>query len=203
MIKSFICVAILIFSYSNSLCQKANEIQIYKNLIAEADSINKTNIKFSVDSTTVIEAKKLDHQHPLSYFTKASELINANKFFDAAFIYYLGILRYRYYNSVNPDYSASSDGALASSFQYILGEPINFFLKSNIDNFTLALEFTLNYYIENDYYFYQKEESEKEYNMGIEFLKNAISELQSNKEEYTNDWTQQKQMFLDYFETEK
>jgi hypothetical protein len=39
--------------------------------------------------------------------------------------------------------------------------------------------------------------------MGIEFLKNAISELQSNKEEYTNDWTQQKQMFLDYFETEK
>lgn len=203
MIKSLICAAILIFSYLNSFCQKTNEIQAYKDLIVKADSINNMNIVFSVDSTTIIEGRELDNQNPQNYFMKASELMNEKKLHDAAFIYYLGILRYRYYNSVNPNYSESPDGALASSFEYVLGEPLNFFLKSNIDNFILALEFTIDYYKENDYYYFPKKDREEEYNKGVDFLTSTISELHTNKEQYTNEWIQQRQMFLDYFEAEK
>ena len=64
------------------------------------------------------------------------EMLTHNvQFNDAAFVYYVGYFRYRYFNLANRDYKPSEDGALLGSLKYVIGEPINLFLRSDINNF--------------------------------------------------------------------
>ena len=182
---------LLIFTFFlvTSLCfGQIEQLEIYKRLYTTADSLNKLGKTFSVDSLAIQQAKSLNKQHPAKYFEEAGQLFKEAKYNDAAFLYYLGILRYRYYNSVNPKYQASGDGALAASLQYVVGEPINLFLKTNIDNFVSVLKLASDYYSENDYSFYSKTKNPNKYDEVLKGFSNLIKDLETNRVKYEKEW---------------
>jgi hypothetical protein len=172
------------------------QIESYKNLYKTADSLNKSGQLFAVDSSTIQKAKLLDKQHPAKYFEAAGELFKNAKYNDASFVYYLGILRYRYYNSANPKYQASDDGALAASLQYVLGESINLFLKTNIDHFLSALKFASDFYSKNDYIFFSKTKNLTKYNQIIDGFSGLIKDLEVNRAKYEKEWDEEKQTMI-------
>ena len=95
MTKAFlILITFLLFSWTSF--GQIEQLQIYKSLYLTADSLNKIGQPFAVDSLTFQYAKQLDKDHPAKYFEKAGELFKNSKYSDAAFIYYLGLLRYKY-----------------------------------------------------------------------------------------------------------
>jgi len=190
--KKFITISVLFFLTVQVCVGQVEELQLYKNLYLTADSLNKLGRPFSIDSTTKIEVIKLDKEHPSKYFEKAAELFKTNQFNDAAFLYYLGLLRYRYYNSVNPDYQASGDGALAASLQYVVGETINLYLRNNVDNYISALKFTTDYYKNNDYTFYSREKDIDKYNELFDNFSSLISDLETNKSKYKKEWDEER-----------
>jgi hypothetical protein len=171
---------------------QTEQLETYKKLYATADSLNKLGKLFSIDSTTIKNAKSLDKQHPVKYFEEVGELIKHEKYNDAAFVYYLGLLRYRYYNSVNPKYQASGDGALAASLQYVVGDPINLFLKTNIDNFTSTLRFASDYYLQNDYKFYPRMKNPAKYDDIGRGFSNLIEDLKTNRAKYEKEWGEER-----------
>jgi hypothetical protein len=195
MIK-FISLSIILFLTVQVCSGQVEELQLYKNLYKTADSLNKLGLPFSIDSTTKIEVKKIDKEHPAKYFERAAELFKTNQFNDAAFLYYLGILRYKFYNSVNPDYQASGDGALAASLQYVVGETINLYLKNNVDNFISALKFTTDYYKNNDYTFYSKQKNVEKYNKLFDNFSSLINDLETNKSKYKKEWDEERNLMI-------
>ena len=71
--------------------------QYYKDFYRSADSLNKLGHLYSADSAIVGKVKSLDKEHPAKCFDPIAGLMKDSKFNDAAFIYYVGVLRYRYY----------------------------------------------------------------------------------------------------------
>jgi len=173
------------------------QLNAYKKLYTIADSLNKSGHPFSVDNLTTQKVKSLDKQHPAKYFEEAAELYKDAKYNDAAFVYYLGLLRYRYYNSANPKYQASGDGALAASLQYVTGEPINLYLKTNVDNFIAALKFSSDYYSENDYSYYSRQKNSEKYEKVVANFSNLIKDLQINKAKYEKEWDEERKMMIE------
>ena len=188
-------ITFLLFSWTSF--GQIEQLQMYKSLYQTADSLNKIGQPFAVDSLTFQNAKQLDKDHPAKYFEKVGELFKNSKYNDAAFIYYLGLLRYRYFNTVNPKYQASGDGALAASLQYVFGETINLYLKTNIDNFKSALQFASDYYAKNDYTFYSKKKNLEKYNKLIESYSGLIKDLETNRTKYQKEWDDEKKMMIE------
>ncbi len=117
------------------LVKLEKEVMTYKRLFNYADSLTIRGDVGQISNGLIEIAKSLDKRKPVDYYLKAAEMFENGKYNDASFLYYMGDLRYRYYNSVNPKYSKSDDGALHSSFYYVLGEPLGYYLRANIDNF--------------------------------------------------------------------
>lgn len=82
---------------------------------------------------------KLENGHPLKYFEVAAEYYRNDEINDAAFLYYVGQLRYRFYLAVNPDYEPGGDLAVFASLQSVLGSEINYKLGEDIDNYIQIL----------------------------------------------------------------
>ena len=188
-------ISFIIVSLTSS--GQIEQLQLYKKLYQTTDSLNKIGLPFAIDSLTFQNAKQLDKEHPAKYFEKAGELLKNSRYNDAAFIYYLGLLRYRFYNTVNPKYQASSDGALVASLQYVFGEPINLYLKTNIDNFKSALQFASDYYAKNDYTFFSKNENLEKYNKLIDSYSGLIKDLETNRSKYQKEWDVEKKSMIE------
>ncbi|MFM7858071.1 MAG: hypothetical protein ACKO96_40680, partial [Flammeovirgaceae bacterium] len=92
------------------------EVMTYKKLFSHADSLTTLGNVGQISDGLIEIAKSLDKRKPVDYYLKAGEMFEMGKYNDASFLYYMGDLRYRYYNSVNPKYSKSGDGALHASF---------------------------------------------------------------------------------------
>ena len=63
----------------------------------------------------ISKAFKLDKTHPLKYFEVAAEYYRNDEINDAAFLYYLGQLRYRFYIAINPDDEPDGDLAVPAA----------------------------------------------------------------------------------------
>ncbi|WP_373708914.1 hypothetical protein [Kaistella sp.] len=86
---------------SNSLSAQDQELNLFKNILLKGDSITKVEM----DTIQLFKvANKLDKKHPSQYFDEMANYLNEEKFNEAAFLFYLGRMRYRYYNSANPKY---------------------------------------------------------------------------------------------------
>ena len=103
MTKLYLGILFLVFTTSASFGQ-IEQLQIYKNLYRSADSLNKLDRLYSADSGIIGQVRLLDKEHPANYFEAIGDLMKSSKFDDAAFLYYLAVLRYTYYNEVNPKY---------------------------------------------------------------------------------------------------
>ena len=149
-----------------------NELELYKVLYKTADSLIAIGEISSIDTTSIFaKAKNLDNKHPVEYFKVSSKYLEKFKFNEAAFFYFLGSMRYRYYNSANPKYKPGDDGALYSSFKYVVGEPLKMFLQTDIDNMISIIRLAIYYYSGNDYDFFSKDKNKEKYNLQIKLYK--------------------------------
>jgi hypothetical protein len=194
MTKLYPCLLFLVFTASASFAQAttdptmAKQLQALRNLYHLADSLNKLGQLYVVDSAVVGRAKLLDKEHPTKYFEAIGESMKESKFNDAAFLYFVGRLRYRYYNAVNPDYQASGDGALLASLDYMFGENIKLYMKTNIDNFLAVLKASDDYFANNDYAIYPKAKNPGKYDTLSTWYVTLMQDLETNKEKYRKQW---------------
>jgi len=173
-----------------------NELELYKRIYKTADSLKSIGQISAIDTISLFaKAKLLDKEHPSGFFETSGEFLTQSKFSEAAFVYYLGLMRFRYYNSANPDYQASGDGALLGSLKYVIGEPINMYLRTDIDNFIFIIRLTVSYYSNNDFKFFSKDKNEDKFNTQIKSYNDLLVELETNKEKYKEQWaTERKTM---------
>ena len=116
--KKVMIFLVVIAFISNSYGQEWN-IEFTKNLYVKTDSIKRLNRQFILDSNFKIELLKLEKQHPSGFFEKFFEYLEKDKYDECAFLYFLGNVRYTYFNLTNKKYEPSGDGALSCSiFQY-------------------------------------------------------------------------------------
>lgn len=173
--------------------QVENEVMLYKRLFSRADSLTVRGEVGQISTEVIETAKLLDKKRPVSYYEKAAELMEKGQYNDASFLFYLGNLRYRYYNSSNPEYSVSDDGALLASFNYVLGEPLGYYLRSHVDNFIGLLQKSVDWYLQHDYQFYSRKKDSIKYTELADKLTKQIADIQNNKTTYQETWTQQRQ----------
>ena len=196
---------ISIFSYGQE------ELKLYKNIYRTSDSLKLIGHIKDIDSTIFKTANKLDKQHPLKFFETSGELLLKAKFNEASFIYYLGLMRFRYYNSVNPDYQPSGDGALFGSLKYTMDEPVNMYLRTDIDNFISIIKMTIDYYGKNDFTFYTNQKDIEKFNLQTKSYLDLVTELETNKTQYSEQWDAERktmeknieELIIHYNETEK
>ena len=186
MTKKITLLILTIFIYSISYGQE--ELKLYKRIYYSADSLNKIGSIRKLDSNVFLTAKSLDKLHPSKFFESAVELLSKSKFDEAGFIFYLGSLRYRYYNSANPEYQPGNDGALLASLKSIISEPVGMYLRTNIDNFISVLKATVSYYNQNDFVFYSKNKDIEKYKDQSLGFSGFIADLEGDKEKYTIQW---------------
>lgn len=168
------------------------ELLAYKITYRIADSLNAIGEINRFDSTIFKVADSLNHCHPIGYFKVAGELLNKSQYNEAAFMYYLGILRYRYYNAVNPNYKPEDDGALFASLKNAMNDPINMYQRINIDNFISVLKKVTKYTAENDYAFYSRSNNIDKYNELTDKYNVMIGDLETNKEKYSAQWNNER-----------
>ena len=191
---------ILVIGQDNGidLVKLEKEVMTYKRLFSYADSLEIRGNVGQISESTISIAKALDKQRPSDYFQKAIEMFDKRQYNDASFLYSLGDLRYRYYNSANPKYSKSNDGALLASFNYVLGEPIGYYLRSNAYNYIGLLKKCSDYLLTNDYAFYPKKKDPSKYLEQADRLNKLITDLETNKKTYQETWDKQR---LDFDKT--
>jgi len=195
MTKLYLVTLFLVFTTSASFGQ-IEQLQLYKNLYRSADSLNKLGRLYSTDSGILEQVRLLDKEHPTKYFETIGYLMKGSKFDDAAFLYYLAVLRYSYYNAVNPQYEASGDGALLGSYKYIIGETVNLYLETNVDNFVSVLKASGDYFAKNDYAFYPKAKNPAKYDTFAIGYPGLIKDLETNKEKYKKQWDKERNQMM-------
>ncbi|MBL7818034.1 MAG: hypothetical protein JNL70_23695 [Saprospiraceae bacterium] len=179
-------------SYVEVLNQLITYKSMYEKMYTTADSLKKTNKIGFLESFVFEIADSLDNGHPSAYFIKSGELLAKAKYNEASFLYYLGYLRYRFYNLTNPTYKISDDGALYTSFKSIIGEPINIYLKANIDNFISIINSSVKYHNDKDYRFYPRSKNVDNYDKQSNDLINLNSDLEKNKTKYVTGWNEER-----------
>lgn len=167
-------------------------MQAYENIYRVADEMAKSGKIGILENDLFYKTLQIDSKPPVEYFNLSGEYMNSSKFNEASFLYYLGILRYSFYNKSNPNYSPSNDGALAGSLMMVMGEPVNMYLRTNIENFISILESVKRYYIENDFLYFSRTKNEEEYIVQANKLQEKIDDLKANKAKYTKDYKKER-----------
>ena len=185
-----------IFTISNLLTAQNQELNLFKNILQKGDSIS----KIEMDTIQLFKVvNKLDKKHPAQYFDEMANYLNEEKFNEAAFLFYLGRMRYKYYNSANPKYQASNDGALLASLSMVLGEPINLYCRINPDNYVSILFFTREYFKNNDYKFYSKKKNEIKYNDQLNSVNKLIETIENEKLTLSEDWKKEREKYSEIY----
>lgn len=180
------------FLFTQGLAFGQGDLIAQKKIFRLADSLNALGKINRFDTAVFKIADSLNSCHPTGYFQVAGELINISKFNEAAFIYYLGNLRYRYYNSVFPKFEPSGDGALFSALKRMMGEPINMYERVNADNFISVLKRVTKYAAENDYKYCSHYRNIEKYNEITDQYNVMIADLETNKEKYSAQWKKER-----------
>ncbi len=191
-----ILLFISIFAISNLLTAQNQELNLFKNILQKGDSIS----KIEMDTIQLFKVvNKLDKKHPAQYFDEMANYLNEEKFNEAAFLFYLGRMRYKYYNSANPKYQPSNDGALLASLSMVLGEPINLYCRINPDNYVSILLLTREYFKNNDYKFYSKKKNEIKYNDQLTSVNKLIETIENEKLTLSEDWKKEREKYSEIY----
>lgn len=170
----------------------------YMKLFEKANAIKNSEQLGVADTVSIYtQARVLDKEHPMAFFQTAAEYLSKYQLNEAAFFYKLGGLRYTYFNKVSPDYEPGGDGALFTSFQYILGESLNMYLKANVDNFITILEQTSYYFSTNDFVFFSKENDNEIYDKVLQANNNLIADIKTNKKKYAEEWGKEMESIIE------
>ena len=178
----------LLVVFNNCLAQT----DIYTRIYQSADSLAIKGKIGALENEVYEAANALSDKHPMEYFSSSGEYMKRQKFNEASFLFYIGYLRYKYYNSSNPKYQVSGDGALAGSLSAMLGEPINMYLRSNIENFISILNSTIQFNQSNNYNFYPKEKDPEKYNIQLRKATEMLEDMKSKKAKYSKAWKKER-----------
>lgn len=189
-------IFLIFFSLANIINAQNEEINLYKNILKKGDSISKTKID-TIQIFTI--ANKLDKKHPSQYFDEMANYLSKEKYNEATFLFYLGQMRYKYYNSANPKYQSGNDGALLASLLIVLGEPVNLYARTNSDNFINILSLTKDYFKNNDYKFYPKKKNEEKYNLQIQNVDKLIETIENEKSSLETNWKEERQKYIELY----
>lgn len=194
---------LLVFSsliFSNFLFAQIEQLQQYEQLYKTADSFKRAHYVFKADTGLFEKAHHLDQRHPSEFFSEAINFLAQKKYFESGFLYYLGKLRYEYYNATNPHYQASDDGALLASLSYVAGEPIRLFLQADIKNYLLLLAQVKDYCIQTEHtlFFQNKKADHLQYTSAIDQYAKWIDELKKHKKKYKAAWNKEQKSMLKY-----
>lgn len=97
---------------------------------------------FSVfgESSRAEVVPELVNEHPAAFYEHAAEQWGSGLRDEALFWFYVGQLRYRFHLSVDPGEDPSGDPALFSALQAQVGDPINRYGGSDIDNWVRVID---------------------------------------------------------------
>lgn len=184
MTKHTIIIILLFFLAKHLYSQK--EFEIYKKIYKTADSLKAIGKENYVEFDSLfIKVKELEKKHPYSFFEAVDECMLKSKFNEASFIYFVGLMRFNYYNSVNPDYN---DNKLLNTYKDTYGGYLVHYLRTNADNFIKILQMSIDYYINNDFAFFSKNNDIERFNMEINPFNEYLKDLKTNKDKYLVLW---------------
>ena len=186
-------IATLIIFLASHFAHAQGEVQMYRDIYKAADSLPRNGRTGVVDTSVYKLAADLDKEHPAGYFDAATKFMADRHFNEAAFMFYLGQLRFKYYNATNPAYKASDDGALSGALSYVVGEPINMYLRADADNFIGILHLSLKYYQEHDYKFFPRSKSPENYQAQADGISGLIAAIEKDKEQNKQKWAEERQ----------
>jgi Ankyrin repeats (3 copies) len=127
-----------------------------------------------------VKAMLLEKQHPMAFFEAAGTEYRAGRKSDAAFLFYLGQLRSRYYLA-----ATNADGGDRETFgavQAILGEAINTDLNQNLPAWIAVIDRVIDWDAQHDYEFYSKNKAPKQYRGildGLISLRTRLAKIQA------------------------
>lgn len=198
MIKRIFAITIIVFSSFLSKAQ-IDQLHLYERLFRVADSLHCVGYTFHVDSFTLERAHSLDQLHPSSFFEASTRLLAESRYYEAAFMYYLGKFRFQYYNAVNPKFQSSGDGALYSSLSYIVGEPIDLFLKINSSNFILVIKAVQHYCYttQSEKIYFKKDNFNEIYNGLLHQYSKFAADIEQHQSTYDAIWKTERNLLED------
>ncbi len=191
-ITSFIFLFLI---YQTCTAQTA-QVEDFKALYKTADSLNKIGKDFSMNTSVLDKLHELDTKIPSGYFEESLHLFDEDQFDEAAVIFYIGIIRHKYYISVSPNYAPNDDWVTAESMKAAYFKKFDLILKTNIEKFILVLNLATDYCQKNDYLWASKQNNLEKYNFQIEAFKNIIHDYTNNKEGYMKEWSEERKTLL-------
>jgi hypothetical protein len=130
--------------------------------------------------------KLANTQHPARFFMICGSFIQDSMMNEAAVAFFIGRNRYKLYNKTNPDYEASGDGALASSFAYMNDEILNEYLTKNLENYSRIMQLTGGWYKKNRHFYFENSENDSLYQLQTNSMLEFADMLLNNPMEYIN-----------------
>ncbi len=131
-----------------------------------------------------VVTRSLEDKHPSSYFVLAKELWYSGCRDEAVFCFYLGTLRYRFHLLTNQDGDPSGDPALFASLRATIGEPLNLYAGTNVDNWISLLEKVLEWDRKEDNIFVSKTKHSADWQKARESIMQLANHLKTNKQEF-------------------
>ena len=107
------------------------------------------------------QAALLEEQHPSAFYISSAEYCKQEKFPEAAFLFYLGQLRYRYFYAANPACKEAEDGALLASLNEVVGTVINGWLGKHKTIWVDTIEAVQAWDATHDFIFYSKQNNQQ------------------------------------------
>jgi hypothetical protein len=124
-------------------------------------------------------ALTLESAHPAIFYERAVEYWKNGMQPEAAFLFYLGQLRYTYFNSAAPNLKPDGDGALLTSLNMVVGQIINDWLEMNPVIWVAVIEEVLIWDSAHNFTFFSKQNNYAAHNnvlQGLKTLQKQIAE---------------------------
>lgn len=165
------------------------------NAIGQDQSISKelkeryysSTIKIGELNKILYDSLKIANtDHPARFYEICGSFIQDSMLNEAAVVFFIGLNRYKIYNKTNPNYKASEDGALAGSFAYAFGQVFDQYLNQNLDNFSVLLQKSGEWYRDNKHVYFKTANYDSLYQVQTMALLNQADEFKNNPFEYIN-----------------
>jgi len=140
------------------------------------DKVQKTPVV--IDNALFSELQALDTKEPYEYFSKASLLYEDNQKDKAALVFQIGLLRYQYFLSQNPNYAPNNNWMVTESMKSAYQGKINQYLQANSSNHIAILKLAVSYYAANDYAKCSKQKNSQKYEQVISGYNKTIADLE-------------------------
>ena len=194
----------LVILFTVSHLKKASAQEHNKNkepfevFYKRADSINKAQPNLKIDDSDIKKLKELDKQQPYFFFSEATgeyEFKN-DKYDYAAIVFYVGLIRYKYFMRVNPEYAPGEGWMICESMKQNYEDRIELYLKNNIEKYKAVLKFAIEYCTKNNYEYWQKPLDKAKFEKTIEAYTALLKELEMNKEKYEKQYLDERNINL-------